>query len=598
MIRNPIGLAVLLVANHCTQTRGQELRVELFSKNQPTSLTLRAGAETVRVCDAARRLSCLTVEPHATAQCKSVSSNIRCEAGKEAKEFRNATLVSATPFRVTASGGESPAPDASASAVLRRLDLQRAKTGMRLIATVDLETYVAGVLAGEGATLTSPPAVAAMAIVARTWALKSRGRHRGRGFDFCSLTHCQFFRPPLEPAESNSAARGEAATKTAGVVVKFHGQLIDAYYGAHCGGMTEAAAAVWPDRGAPYLRSVSDPYCAGGTAAAWRQTIPLADLNAVLRELPGVSFRGPLRDLAIANHDASGRARTLRLVSNSSQQVDANAFRYAVNRQLGWNTIKSNLYTVERRGGTFVFTGRGLGHGVGLCQAGAEQMGQMGISFDKILMHYFPGTTLDDSGSIGAERILSSEHFEMVFPLRQERLAARVLEVLEAQRARFGDRASVLPTRIRLRSWETTADFIRATRQPGWVAASNDGRVIDLQPLDLLQRKKILESTLRHELTHLLVHRQRAPEVPRWFEEGLVLYLTGEPIGESTYTLDPRRGLELSLSEPRSESEMRAAYAQALERAERLARRRGEAALWQVLQRPTSDDLRWFKSPE
>jgi hypothetical protein len=184
----------------------------------------------------------------------------------------------------------------------------------------------------------------------------------------------------------------------------------------------------------------------------------------------------------------------------------------------------------------------------------------------------------------------------MVFPPRQERLAARALEVLEAQRAKLGGRADLLPTRIRVRTWETTADFIRATRQPGWVAASNDGRVIDLQPLDLLKCKGILDSTLRHELTHLVVRRRRAPEAPRWYEEGLVLYLTGEPVGETTRSLDPRRSLELSLSEPRSENEMRAAYAQALDRVKELAQQRGEAALWQVLERPTSDDLQWFKS--
>lgn len=467
---------------------------------------------------------------------------------------------------------------------------------MRLIATLDLETYVGGVLSGEGATLKSPAAIAAMAVVARTWALKSRGRHRGQGFDFCSLTHCQFFRPLFESEESRSTTLGEAVMKTAGIVLKFHGQVIDAYYGAHCGGTTEAAADVWPDRAAPYLRSVSDPYCAAGSQASWQQMISPEDLAAVLRGIPGVPVHGRIGEITIESKDSSGRARILRITGSPPQKIDANAFRYAVNRRLGWNTLKSNLYSVERRGETFVFTGRGLGHGVGLCQAGADQMGQMGITFDKILAHYFPGAILENSGGHSEARILSSEHFEIVFPPRQERLAARALEVLESQRARFADRASLLPTRIRLRTWGTTADFIRATRQPGWVAASNDGHIIDLQPLDLLQRKKILESTLRHELTHLVVRRRRAPEVPRWYEEGLVLYLTGEPVGESTYPLDPRRGLELSLTEPRSESEMRAAYAQALQRVKQLARRRAEPALWQVLERPTSDDLKWFKS--
>lgn len=596
MIRDNYSLAVLLLAHTCVQAQGQELRIELFSKSAPTSLTVHAGAESVRICEAARGKSCLAVEPQAAAHCNSIASTFRCRAGEKTKEFRSATLVSAKPFGLGVTRGKAVAGDGSPSMTFRVLELLGTKGGMRVVATVDLETYVTGVLAGEAATLKSPPALAAMAVGARTWALRSRGRHRADGFDFCSLTHCQFFRPPLEPAESNSAALSEAVTKTAGVVLKFHGQLIDAYYGAHCGGTTEAAGNVWPDRSAPYLRSVSDPYCASGAAAAWRQTISLADLTVVLRELPGVSFRGPLRDIAVANQDASGRARTLRLVGNSSQRVDANAFRYAVNRRLGWNTLKSNLYTVERRGDGMVFAGRGLGHGVGLCQTGADQMGQMGISFDKILAHYFPGAILESSGGQGAARVLSSEHFEIVFPPRQERQATSALEVLEVQRAKFAGRADLLPTRTRVRTWETTAEFIRATRQPGWVAASNDGRVIDLQPLDLLQRKKILESTLRHELTHLVVRRRRAPEVPRWYEEGLVLYLTGEPVGESPSTLGPRRSLELSLSEPRSESEMRAAYAQALARVKELARQRGEAALWQLLERPDADGRQWFRN--
>jgi hypothetical protein len=225
-------------------------------------------------------------------------------------------------------------------------------------------------------------------------------------------------------------------------------------------------------------------------------------------------------------------------------------------------------------------------------------MGRMGISFDQILAHYFPGAVVEDFGGQDGARILSGEHFEIVFPPQQERLAADALEVLEAHRLKLGACANSLPTRTRVRTWETTAEFIRATRQPGWVAASNDGRVIDLQPLDLLKRKGIFDSTLRHELTHLVVRHRRAPGVPRWYEEGLVLYLTGEPVGGSTRALDPRRGLELSVSEPRSENEMHAAYALALERVREFARQHGEAALWQVLERPSREDLRWFSRPQ
>jgi hypothetical protein len=147
-----------------------------------------------------------------------------------------------------------------------------------------------------------------------------------------------------------------------------------------------------------------------------------------------------------------------------------------------------------------------------------------------------------------------------------------------------------------VRTWQTTEDFIQATRQPGWVAGSNDGRVIDLQPLDLLKRKGIIESTLRHELTHLVVRRLRAPGVPQWYEEGLVLFLTGEPVPGESRKLDKHRSLEASLTQPRSEAEMRAAYAAAFACVRELARQMGEAALWQVLERPSAQDVQWFKS--
>lgn len=126
------------------------------------------------------------------------------------------------------------------------------------------------------------------------------------------------------------------------------------------------------------------------------------------------------------------------------------------------------------------------------------------------------------------------------------------------------------------------------------MAASSDGQSIALQPLDLLARKRILNQTLRHELTHLVVHRLRAKGVPRWFEEGLVLYLTGERIEAPATALMTASELEEAITQPRSEGEMKAAYAQAQERVRNLARRQGDAALWRVLEHPTVDDLRWL----
>ena len=587
-------LGLCLAAATVTPLDGRDLRVELFSARNIPALTLEAGTSSVRICGPPRRERCVEVRPGAPARCVALRAKARCTSGEEVAEFRTASFVAREPFRLTAEASKQGA-ESTPVVVLREAEAAPTARGLRVIASVGLEDYVAGILAGEAATLKNLEALAAMAVVARTWAERSRGRHHAEGFDFCPLTHCQFFRVRPDSAGGSSPV-AEAIKRTAGRVLQYHGKLIDAYYSACCGGVTEAAGEVWPDRRADYLSSVNDPYCVRSEQANWQQTLLLGNIERVLRARAGKSFRGPLRDVVVESRTVSGRARTLRLVGSGAQRMDAGEFRYALNRRLGWNTLKSNLYTIERRGDTLAFRGRGLGHGVGLCQAGAEQMGQMGIGFERILAHYFPGVTLASLDDKGDARFLSSEHFEMVFSPGQEHLAASALETLEAQRAKLGRRVDVLPTRVRVRTWATTADFIRAAKQPGWVAGTNDGLVIDLQPLDLLKRKGILDSTLRHELTHLVVRRLRAADVPRWFEEGLVLYLTGEQVESMPQALDRRRSLEVSLSEPRSESEMRAAYALALERVRDLARRKGEAALWKTLERPSSEGRRWFKS--
>ncbi len=200
-----------------------------------------------------------------------------------------------------------------------------------------------------------------------------------------------------------------------------------------------------------------------------------------------------------------------------------------------------------------------------------------------------------DGGTADPDPIVSSEHFELEYPLSQQTWVKRTLETLERWRRELGTNAETLPSRVRVETFNTTEGFVRATGEPGWMAASSDGFSISLQPLALLARKQILDQTLRHELTHLVVHRVRVKGVPRWFEEGCVLYLTREridaPTNEQTSTVE----LEAAVAKPGSEAQMRAAYAQALERVRRFAQRQGDAALWRALMHPDPGDLHWFQ---
>jgi hypothetical protein len=205
-----------------------------------------------------------------------------------------------------------------------------------------------------------------------------------------------------------------------------------------------------------------------------------------------------------------------------------------------------------------------------------------------------PGTEIAQQPPVDADPIASSEHFELIYFSTQESWVKQTLDTLEQWRRELGAHSEILPPRVRVQTWTHMADFIRATGEPGWMAAACDGHSIALQPLELLGRKRILIQTLRHELTHLVVHRSSAKGVPRWFEEGTVLYLTEERINTPPSTFRTERELNEAITKPHSEAEMKAAYAQALERVRQFARRHGDAALWRVLEHPTAADLRWL----
>ncbi len=566
-----------------------DFKVELFSHRIVNALTLEAREQSVTLCGAKTDGPCLVLPPATKISCFT-HHFVQCRYGTTDRNFTFLTIDSGASFRIAPTFSKMTEPPEEF--LTRNVHVNLSSGNLHVMTRVDLESYVAGVLRGEASVLQAPAARQAMAILARTWALRWQGRHRAEGFDYCSLTHCQVFRLAQGGKGNAADVPDPAVAATRGQVLKYHGALADPYFTACCGGMTEAAGNVWPDCAQPYLIPVHDPYCLASRHAAWTQSLTAETLEQILREDLHLPMKLPLAELTVEQRDGSGRALVLRATAGSVWNIDANQFRYALDRRRGWGQIKSNLYSIEHKGNSWVFSGHGLGHGVGLCQAGAEQMAMMGFSAEKILGTYFPGTQIALHSSDDADPVASSEHFQLIYLSSQEPWVQQTLDTLEQWRKELGAHAEILPPRLRVETWGAVADFIRATGEPGWAAAASDGQSIALQPIDLLARKGILNQTLRHELTHLVVHRLRAKGVPGWFEEGCVLYLTGERIEAPVATSKTTRELEAAIARPRSEAEMKIAYAQALERVRKFAGREGDAALWRVLEHPTADDLR------
>ncbi len=516
--------------------------------------------------------------------------------------------------RVTVNKEMTPAGSVALRRVQGALEIRSRPGRLTVIHAVGLEEYVAGVLAGEAGEIRHPESLKAMAVAARTFALRSRGRHAAAGFDFCSLTHCQVYTSQA-PEESFRAA----AVATAGEALRYGGELIRAYYTGSCGGYTQAAANVWPEEAAAYLPARPDPYCAssGANSAlnsasnwAWTTRLPSAQLEAALRGDRVADPGGRIIRLEVTARDSSGRVRQLLITGGSARKVNGNYFRFLVGRRLGWEKLKSTAFEVRREGGDFVFGGRGFGHGVGLCQAGAARMGEAGFSYDRILAQYFPGAQISrdgreiaGAGSVNPQsaihnpqsEALASEHFSLRFPAGRGAEAEAVAAALEAARSRFSARGLPAPAgRVSVALYESTAAFIQATGKAGWVAATADGRRLHLQPPAVLRARGTLDFTLAHEYLHLALWNATDARIPLWFREGVVLYFSGEQPSAAagqTNAADSGVTLEQALERPPSRDLMRRAYARALEETRALARQAGEAGLLRMLRQPTAAEM-------
>ena len=183
--------------------------------------------------------------------------------------------------------------------------------------------------------------------------------------------------------------------ETAGETLWSGGERAHVYYTQHCGGMSEPASAVWPAEHAAYLAGQrADPYCLRRSPAEWHAQIVLTGLSEIFRA-QGWQTPSPIAAIHVIRRGATGRAELLAVTGvGAPARLSDSSFRFAVNRALGWNQIRSDWYTARVSGQALELSGKGYGHGVGLCQAGAYEMAAEGKSAAQILNFYFPGTAI------------------------------------------------------------------------------------------------------------------------------------------------------------------------------------------------------------
>ena len=446
--------------------------------------------------------------------------------------------------------------------------------GLRILLTLPSEDYVAAALNGEAAPGEPEASLKAMAVLIRTFALVNASRHHAEGFDLCDSTHCQSVRLGQTRPEVLRAVH-----ETAGETLWFRGQRAHVYYSQHCGGMTEAAAAVWPAERAPYLQSQhEDPYCLRRSPGTWQTQIPLTRLSGIL-QAQGWKTPSPIEDIHIQRRSSSGRAQLLEVTGGGAPaQLSASSLRFAVDRALGWNQMRSDWYNLRISNGSLVISGKGYGHGAGLCQAGAYQMAAEGHSQQQILSFYFPGAVARITPSDQGWQKLPAAGWTLLTTHPSGNLMAEGNAAWAKAQALFGPPAAAIHPIVQ--DLPTTELFRQTTAQPGWILASTRGSTVFLQPAAVRQAAGGTNQLLLHEFLHVLVESQAGEKSPLWLREGLVETLaTHGATGREPIVAMPTETLDAELAHPTSVSASRHAHETAAHLAALLCARYGLAAV-------------------
>ncbi len=288
--------------------------------------------------------------------------------------------------------------------------------GMTIVNHVKLEKYLYSVVPSEIPAHWPAAALRAQAVAARTYAVANLGRYASRGYDLLATPVSQVYNGV---AEETPAVRA-AVDSTRGRILTYEGKPALTYYHDNSGGYTEDEETVW-GYGHPYLKAVPE-----APLAERADPLTPADLDAWLSGQPestcfGMGYHtrsayrwqawigretlesrigakariGKVKAVLPLERGISGRVRRVLIRGTQGETIiSGDSMRYLL------GGLRSNLFVVGPKPGRaglpeyFIFKGGGWGHGVGMSQSGAAGMAAQGEAFERILDHYYPGTSL------------------------------------------------------------------------------------------------------------------------------------------------------------------------------------------------------------
>ncbi len=262
------------------------------------------------------------------------------------------------------------------------------KTGE--IKEVPLEEYIAGVVAAEMDPGWPVEALAAQAMLARSFTLQKIEEKGG------VPEHGAHASTDIKEFQAYDSTRIndrvlQAVEKTRGEVFVYRGGFIRGWFHAYAGPKTALAdeGLEFEGKNPPYIQIVSSP---GGkiipeTEGNWSASFSLATVQEAVGEVTGTD-PGPITGAKVSATGPSGRAT--RITFNGTD-VPAASLRLA----LGSTEMRSTMLdSLEISGETLAMSGTGYGHGVGMCQWGARALAEEGWPAEKIINYFFKGVEM------------------------------------------------------------------------------------------------------------------------------------------------------------------------------------------------------------
>lgn len=254
-----------------------------------------------------------------------------------------------------------------------------------------MEEYIQGVVAGEMKPDWPVEALAAQAILARTFTLEAMETKNGvpdRGTQ--ASTDIKEFQAYSEEAVNDNVKK--AVQMTRGMALTYQGKPIKAWFHASAGGVTATAkeGLNYKEAEPPYIQSVPSPDdLAPDDVKNWTVSFPKSEVLTAMQKA-GATGVSSLDTFSMGQKGPSGRTMTFTV--NNGTPVPGPEFRVAIDS----TKLKSLLLDkVEVAGDTVTFTGKGYGHGVGMSQWGAHKMAKDGKKPEEIVMYYFKGATVE-----------------------------------------------------------------------------------------------------------------------------------------------------------------------------------------------------------